>query len=210
MWGMDEMQEPLFTTVKLEDFVPADHPLRPIRQLVNEALKQLNGLFSVIYADSGRASIAQEKLLRALLLQVLYSVRSERMLMEQMRYNLLFRWFVGLAIEDAAWDHSTFSKNRDRLLEHEVVGAFFTKVMGLAERRSLLSREHFSVDGTLIQAWASHKSFAPRAARTIRRPPVAVTPTPTGKASRAATKPMSRAPIRTRDCSRRARAARPS
>ncbi|AGK50226.1 MULTISPECIES: IS5 family transposase [Burkholderia] len=159
---MDEMQEPLFTTVKLEDFVPADHPLRPVRQLVNEALKQLNGLFSVIYADSGRASIAPEKLLRALLLQVLYSVRSERMLMEQMRYNLLFRWFVGLAIEDAVWDHSTFSKNRDRLLEHEVVEAFFTKVMGLAEQRGLLSREHFSVDGTLIQAWASHKSFRPK------------------------------------------------
>ncbi|WP_043283091.1 transposase, partial [Burkholderia ubonensis] len=115
MRGMDEMQEPLFTTVKLEDFVPADHPLRPLRLLVNQALKRLNGLFSTIYADSGRASIAPEKLLRALLLQVFYSVRSERMLMEQMRYNLLFRWFVGLAIEDAVWDHSVFSKNRDRL-----------------------------------------------------------------------------------------------
>ncbi|MGF6265238.1 transposase [Paraburkholderia youngii] len=159
MRGIDEMQEPLFTTVKLDDFVPADHPLRPIRQLVNEALKRLNGLFSVIYADSGRASIAPEKLLRALLLQVFYSVRSERMLMEQMRYNLLFRWFVGLAIEDAVWDHSVFSKNRDRLLEHQVVEAFFTEVMSLADKRGLLSREHFSVDGTLIQAWASHKSF---------------------------------------------------
>ncbi len=121
MRGMDEMQEPLFTTVKLEDFVPADHPLRPVRLLVNQALKRLNGLFSVIYADSGRASIASEKLLRALLLQVFYSVRSERMLMEQMRYNLLFRWFVGLAIEDAVWDHSVFSKNRDRLLERNVL-----------------------------------------------------------------------------------------
>ncbi|WP_147484370.1 transposase, partial [Burkholderia pseudomallei] len=100
-----------------------DHPLRPLRLLVNQALKRLNGLFGTIYADSGRASIAPEKLLRALLLQVLYSVRSERMLMEQMRYNLLFRWFVGLAIEDAVWDHSVFSKNRDRLLEHEVVEA---------------------------------------------------------------------------------------
>ncbi|WP_259643698.1 transposase, partial [Burkholderia pseudomallei] len=115
--------------MKLEDFVPADHPLRPLRLLVNQALKRLNGLFGTIYADSGRASIAPEKLLRALLLQVLYSVRSERMLMEQMRYNLLFRWFVGLAIEDAVWDHSVFSKNRDRLLEHEVVEAFFTEVM---------------------------------------------------------------------------------
>ncbi len=159
MRGLDEMQEPLFTTVKLEDFVPADHPLRPIRLLVNEALKRLNGLFGVIYADTGRASIAPEKLLRALLLQVFYSVRSERMLMEQMRYNLLFRWFIGLAIEDAVWDHSVFSKNRDRLLEHEVVEAFFTEVMSLADKRGLLSREHFSVDGTLIQAWTSHKSF---------------------------------------------------
>ncbi|WP_199730085.1 IS5 family transposase [Paraburkholderia sp. BL17N1] len=159
MRGMDEMQEPLFTTVKLEDFVPADHPLRPIRLLVNDALKRLNGLFSVIYADTGRASIAPEKLMRALLLQVFYSVRSERMLMEQMRYNLLLRWFVGLAIEDTVWDHSAFSKNRDRLLEHEVVEAFFTEVMSLADKRGLLSRDHFSVDGTLIQAWASHKSF---------------------------------------------------
>jgi transposase len=162
MRGMDEMQEALFTTVKLEDFVPADHPLRPLRLLVNQALKRLNGLFGTIYADSGRASIAPEKLLRALLLQVFYSVRSERMLMEQMRYNLLFRWFVGLAIEDAVWDHSVFSKNRDRLLEHEVIEAFFTEVMGLADKQGLLSREHFSVDGTLIQAWASHKSFRPK------------------------------------------------
>ncbi len=159
MRGLDEMQEPLFTTVKLEDFVPADHPLRPIRLLVNEALKRLNGLFGVIYADTGRASIAPEKLLRALLLQLFYLVRSERMLMEQMRYNLLFRWFIGLAIEDAVWDHSVFSKNRDRLLKHEVVETFFTEVMSLADKRGLLSREHFSVDGTLIQAWASHKSF---------------------------------------------------
>lgn len=156
------MQERLFTTVKLEDFVPTDHPLRPLRLLVNQALKRLNGLFSTIYADSGRASIAPEKLLRALLLQVFYSVRSERMLMEQMRYNLLFRWFVGLAIEDAVWDHSVFSKNRDRLLEHEVVEAFFTEVMSLADKQGLLSREHFSVDGTLIQALASHKSFRPK------------------------------------------------
>src|SRR5471030_2505875 len=159
MCGMDEMQESLFTTVKLEDFVPADHPLRPIRLLVNEELKRLNRLFGAIYADTGRASIAPEKLLRALLLQVFYSVRSERILMEQMSYNLLFRWFVGLAIKDAVWDHSVFSKHRDLLLEHEVVEAFFTEVMSLADKRSLLSREHLSVDATLIQAWASHKSL---------------------------------------------------
>lgn len=159
MRGLDEMQESLFTVAKLDDFVPADHPLRPIRQLVNDALKRLNGLFNLLYADTGRASIAPEKLMRALLLQVFYSVRSERMLMEQMRYNMLFRWFVGLAMDDAVWDHSVFSKNRDRLLEHEVIEAFFTEVMTTADKHGLLSKEHFSVDGTLIQAWASHKSF---------------------------------------------------
>jgi transposase len=159
MRGSDGMQEALFTVAKLEDFVPSDHPLRAIRLLVNEALSQLNGLFNDIYADHGRPSIPPEKLMRALLLQVFYSVRSERQICEQLRYNLLFRWFVGLAIDDAVWDHSVFSKNRDRLLEHAVVEAFFGEIMRLAEAKGLLSQEHFSVDGTLIQAWASHKSF---------------------------------------------------
>ncbi len=162
MRGSDAMQESLFMMAKLEDFVPADHPLRPIRLLVSQALARLNGLFNAIYADTGRESIAPEKLLRALLLQVFYSVRSERMLMEQMRYNLLFRWFVGLAIEDTVWDHSVFSKNRDRLLENEVIESFFTEVMTLADKAGLLSKEHFSVDGTLIQAWAGQKSFRPK------------------------------------------------
>ena len=162
MRGSDGLQEGLFTVAKLEDFVPVDHPLRPIRTLVNEALSRLNGLFNVIYADTGRASIAPEKLLRAMLIQVFFSVRSERQLMEQVRYNLLYRWFIGLAIDDEVWDHSTFSKNRDRLLQHAVVESFFTEVMTLADKRALLSREHFSVDGTLIQAWASHKSFVPK------------------------------------------------
>jgi transposase len=162
MRGSDGMQEALFTVAKLEDFVPGDHPLRPIRSLVNEALVRLNGLFNTIYADSGRASIAPEKLLRAMLIQVFFSVRSERQLMEQVRYNLLYRWFIGLAIDDEVWDHSSFSKNRDRLIEHAVVERFFTEVMTLADKRALLSKEHFSVDGTLIQAWASHKSFVPK------------------------------------------------
>jgi len=156
------MQEALFTVSKLDDFVPGDHPLRAILGLVNEALVGLNGLFNKIYADGGRASIAPEKLLRAMLIQVFFSVRSERQLMEQVRYNLLYRWFIGLAIDDEVWDHSVFSKNRDRLLEHAVVESFFTQVMALADKRKLLSREHFSVDGTLIQAWASHKSFLPK------------------------------------------------
>jgi transposase len=162
MRGSDGMQEALFTMSKLEDFVPSDHPLRSIQVLVNEALGRLNGLFNEIYADTGRASIAPEKLMRALLLQVFYSVRSERQLVEQLRYNLLFRWFVGLAIDDAVWDHSVFSKNRDRLLEHAVVEAFFTEIMRVADTKGFLSKEHFSVDGTLIQAWASHKSFRPK------------------------------------------------
>ncbi len=159
MRGSDGMQEALFTVTKLEDFVPSDHPLRPIRLLVNEALVQLSGLFNELYAAHGRPSIPPEKLMRALLLQVFYSVRSERQICEQLRYNLLFRWFVGLAIDDAVWDHSVFSKNRDRLLEHAVVEAFFGEIMRIADAKGLLSKEHFSVDGTLIQAWASHKSF---------------------------------------------------
>ena len=162
MRGSDGLQEGLFTLAKQDDFVPADHPLRAIRMLVNEALTGLNSRFNTIYANSGRASIAPEKLLRAMLVQVLFSVRRERQLMEQVRHNLLFRWFTGLAIDDAVWDHSVFSKNRDRLLEHAVVEGFFSEVMRLADKRRLLSKEHFSVDGTLIQAWASHKSFVPR------------------------------------------------
>src|SRR5271169_27971 len=162
MRGGDGLQEALFTVAKLEDFVPADHPLRPIRTLVNSALVGLNELFNEMYPGTGRASIAPEKLMRALLLQVFYSIRSERQLMEQIRYNLLFRWFVGLAIDDPVWDHSVFSKNRDRLIEHEAVEKFFTEVMGIAEKKGLLSKEHFSVDGTLVQAWASHKSFRPK------------------------------------------------
>jgi transposase len=162
MRGSDGMQEALFTMAKLDDFVPADHPLRSIQAIVNTALDGLNDLFNDMYAGEGRASIAPEKLMRALLLQVFYSIRSERQLMEQIHYNLLFRWFVGLAIDDSVWDHSVFSKNRDRLIEHEAVEKFFAEVMGVADKNGLLSKEHFSVDGTLVQAWASHKSFRPK------------------------------------------------
>ncbi len=130
--------------------------------------------------------------------------------MEQMRYNLLFRWFVGLAIEDAVWDHSVFSKNRDRLLEHEVVEAFFTEVMSLADKQGLLSREHFSVDGTLIQAWASHKSFRPKDGLDDPPAGAGAMSTPTGRASGAATTRMNRVPIRMRACSERDGKAEPS
>jgi len=156
--GEDIFQESLFTTVKLETFVPTDHPLRSIRTLLDEAMNQLNWLFDGIYATGGRESIPPERLIRAQLLQVLYSIRSERQLVEQINYNLLYRWFVGLTIDDPVWDHSTFTANRGRLLEHDVITELFEEVVNLARKKQLLSDDHFSVDGTLIQAWASQKS----------------------------------------------------
>lgn len=162
MRGADITQESLFTVAKLDDFVPATHPLRAIRKLADTALQRMSALFDTLYADTGRASIAPEKLMRAQLLQLFYSLRSERMLMEQLGYNLLFRWFVGLAIDDPVWDHSVFSKNRDRLNAQAVAAEFLSEVVRLAEKQGLISDEHFSVDGTLLQAWASQKSFRPK------------------------------------------------
>lgn len=174
MRGADAYNEALFSTVRLEDFVPATHPLRPIRKWINEALANMDEKFSAMYeADvkGGRPSIAPEKLMRAMLLQVLYSVRSERQLVEQLSYNLLFRWFVGLAIEDTVWNHSVFSKNRDRLIEHDAVTELFNATVEMARQKGLLSGEHFSVDGTLIQAWASHKSLRGKDGSDEGRPP---------------------------------------
>jgi transposase len=174
MRGADSYSERLFTTVKLTDFVPAEHPLQPIRAWLNDALAKMDATFSAMYeADikGGRPSIAPEKLMRAMLLQVLYSIRSERQLVEQIHYNLLYRWFVGLAIEDAVWNHSVFSKNRDRLIEHDAVTELFNATVEMAEQRGLLSGEHFSVDGTLIQAWASHKSVRRKDGCDDGRPP---------------------------------------
>src|SRR5699024_1254172 len=159
MRGADTIQEALFSTVHLNTFVPTDHPLRAVRAILDEAMQLLDGLFNLAYAPNGKASIAPEKLLRALMLQVFYSIRSERALMAQVEYNLLFRWFIGLSIRDPVWSHSTFSQNRDRLLEHDVVPALFAEVVAIARKRALVSDEHFSVDGTLIQAWASQNSF---------------------------------------------------
>jgi transposase len=162
MRGADTFTESLFTMRHLEDFVPSDHPLRPIRQMVNEALLKMDALFAGMYqADikGGRPSIAPEKLLRAMLLQVFYSVRSERQLMEQTQYNLLFRWFIGLAMDDAVWVPTVFTKNRERLIAHDAVIELFNHVLEAANQQDWLSGEHFSVDGTLIQAWAGHKSF---------------------------------------------------
>ena len=159
MRGDDRQQGAMFSYVSPEQRVPADHPLRPIRQMVDEVLKELSPRFDRMYAQMGRPSIAPEKLLRALLLQILYSIRSERLLMEQLDYNLLFRWFVGLNMDDAVWVPTVFSKNRDRLLEGDVAHAFFAAVLGKIRQRDLVSDEHFSVDGTLLEAWASQKSF---------------------------------------------------
>jgi len=159
MRGADEQTGALFSYLSPEALVPSDHPLRAIRPLVNAALAKLSGQFDLLYASSGRSSIAPEKLLRALLLQAFYGVRSERQLMEQVTYNMLFRWFIGLSMDAAVWDVTVFTKNRERLLEGEVAVSFLLAVMGDAAVKRLLSTEHFSVDGTLIDAWASMKSF---------------------------------------------------
>jgi transposase len=159
MRGTDTQQNAMFSYLSPEQRVPADHPLRRIRVMVEEALKGLSRAFNRIYSEYGRPSVPPEKLLRALLLQLLYTIRSERMLMEQLEYNLLFRWFVGLNMDEAVWVPTVFSKNRDRLLEGDIAEKFFAQVLEQARAADLLSDEHFSVDGTLIEAWASHKSF---------------------------------------------------
>jgi transposase len=157
MRGDERVQDGMFSYVSLEQRVPVDHPLRAVRELTDAVLKALDTEFDALYAGSGRPSIAPEYILRALLLQVFFSVRSERLLVEQIDYNLLFRWFVGLGMDDAVWNHAVFSKNRDRLLNSEVAQRFFAEVNRKAKK--FMSDEHFTVDGTLIQAWASQKSF---------------------------------------------------
>jgi transposase len=159
MRGEGNQQQDLFSYGSMEERVPASHPLRPIRVMVDEALQALDGRFNEIYDEDGRKSIPPERLLRALLLQMLYSVRSERMLMEQLEYNLLFRWFVGLSANEPVWHPTVFTKNRDRLLEGAVAEEFFSLIVNQARRKGLLSSEHFTVDGTLIEAWAGQKSF---------------------------------------------------
>src|SRR3981189_255966 len=162
MRGSNQRSGELFSYVDLEQRVRADHPLRAIRELTDSAMAGLSGDFAALYSGLGRPSIAPEMLLRAMLLQAFYSVRSERQLMERLEFDLLFRWFVGLGLDDPVWDHSTFSKNRDRLLAGEIAARFLRAVLAQPRVKRLLSSEHFSVDGTLIEAWASMKSFRPK------------------------------------------------
>ena len=162
MRGDDPRHESMFSYVTPEKRVRADHPLRPIRRMTDAALTRLSPRFDRLYATTGRPSVPPEQLLRALLLQVLYTIRSERLLMEELDYSVLYRWFVGLGMDDPVWDATTFTKNRDRLLDGDIADAFFAEVLAAVDAEGLLSDDHFTVDGTLLEAWASHKSFKPR------------------------------------------------
>src|ERR1700751_2376027 len=157
MRGDDNQQEGMFSYISPEKRVPANHPLRPIRKTVDEILKEMSPKFTKLYSEVGRPSIAPERLLRSLLLQIFYSVRSERMLIEQLQYNLLFRWFVGMEMDEAVWNHAVYSKNRERLLNEEIAESFFQPVLERAKPH--MSDEHFTVDGTLIEAWAGPERF---------------------------------------------------
>lgn len=169
MRGDDPRHESMFSYVTPEARVRADHPLRPIRRMTDAALERLSSRFDRLYSTTGRPSIPPEQLLRALLLQLLYSIRSERLLMEELDYSVLYRWFVGLSLDDPTWDATTFTKNRDRLLDGDIADAFFAEVLAAIKADGLLSDEHFTVDGTLLEAWASQKSFKPKGSK--RTPP---------------------------------------
>ena len=162
MRGPDDQMSDMFSYLSPEQRVRPDHPLRAVRRITDAALAELSPRFTTIYSDVGRRSIPPEQLLRALVRQGLYSIRSERLLREEIDYSVLFRWFIGLNLDDPIWSHSTFSKNRERLLAGDVAGAFFDAVLGQARAAGLLSDEHFTVDGTQLEAWASLKSFPPR------------------------------------------------
>jgi len=178
MRGSDVQSGSLFSYVNLEERVPARHPLRKIKRIVDAALKELDAVFAALYAVDGRPGIAPERLLRAALLQILFSIRSERQLMEQLQYNLLFRWFVGLCIDEPVWVPTVFTKNRDRLLTTEIARKLMAAILAHVEVAPLLSDDHFSVDGTLVEAWASFKSFKPKAATEAGPPPSDPPPPP--------------------------------
>jgi transposase len=210
MRGTHRRSGELFSYVDLELRVRTDHPLRTIGKMANAALDAVSADFSALYSAVGRPSIPPEMLLRALLLQAFYSIRSERQLMERLEYDLLFRWFVGLGVDDQVWDHSTFSTNRDRLLDGDIAAKFLAAVLAQPRVKRLLSSEHFSVDGTLIEAWASIKSFKPGRAGTTTAGTGAVTHRPTSRARSARMRPMRARPIPTPCCTAKDRAWRPS
>lgn len=175
MRGFEQPSDALFVYLSPESFVPKDHPLRPIRKMVDKALEKLSPGFCQMYSHTGRPSIPPEQLLKAMLLQVLYSVPSNVKLVEQIHFSILFRWFLGLGIDEQIWDHSSFSKNQERLIETDVAAQFLSEILDQAKSKRLLSKDHFSVDGTLIQAWASIKSFRPT--DDNQEPPVGKNPT---------------------------------
>lgn len=208
MRGTDEASESLFSYVDLEERIPAGHPLHKIRQIVNDALTSLDAEFNALYTDFGRPSIAPERLIRASLLQILFSIRSERQLMEQMDYNLLFRWFVGLGIDDPVWVPTVFSKNRDRLLTTDMSRKVMAAILAHPQVKPLLSDEHFSVDGTLVKAWASMKSFQPKEGTAPPQnddpsgppsPPADETSPDTDQAQQTESQPMTDTPRQTRN-----------
>lgn len=207
MRGRDDRDEGMFSYIRLEDRVPADHPLRAIRALTDEVLAALDSRFEGMYSAMGRPSIPPEMLLRASLLQAFFSVRSERQLLEQIDYNLLFRWFVGLSVDAAIWHPTVFSHNRDRLMAADVAREFLAALMGLTQVKALLSSEHFSVDGTLIDAWASMKSFLPKDGSGPPQGPGAMVGA-TFMARSARTRPMPAPPTPTRGFTRRPAASR--
>lgn len=166
MRGDDIKTEAMFYYLSPEMMIPQDHPIRPIRKMVDEALAELSPEFDKMYSRIGRPSIPPEKLLKGLLIQTLFSIRSVRQLMDQVKYNILFKWFLCLAIDDKVWDHSTFSQNQDRLIDTDIAHKFMERIQARAEKAGLISKEHFSVDGTLIEAWASIKSFRPKTEKT--------------------------------------------
>ncbi len=213
MRGQQERSGSLFSYVSIEERIPASHPLRRIRKLADQALDRLNPTFCKLYASEGRPSVPPEQLLLASLLQAFYGIRSERLLLEQLHYNLLFRWFVGLSPDDPIWHPTTFTKNRERLLNEQIMGRFLEKLMGAPEVKPLLSNEHFSVDGTLLQAWASHASLERIDGQMIHRlrhqAPARVSGRPRRErsvprvisaASSSATRPTAPVPIMTRCC----------
>ena len=210
MRGKDEQQLDVFSYISPEQRVPQDHPLRLLRAMTDQALQQLQPRFNRLYAKTGRPSIAPEKLLRALLLQALYSVRSERMLMEQLDYNLLFRWFVGLNMDDPVWDVTVFTKNRERLLDGDIAEGFFQAVLQQARERDLLSDEHFTVDGTLLEAWASLKSFQRKDGKPPARPDDPSNATVDFHGRNGRTRRTNRRRTRRRSWRAKARAKRPS